>query len=69
MSIQYGELTTSELQHILDVTPPEMPHYQKAKDESARRIARQGLRMALIAIIVSAVAAAINIAKIMFVSR
>jgi hypothetical protein len=68
MSTKYGDLTNSELQHILDVTPVETPHYQKARDEMTRRIARRSPNIARIGLLFSALAAfatvAVNAGKI-----
>jgi hypothetical protein len=68
MSIRYGELSKHALQKILDVTPPDVPHYQKARDEMARLVARRGHNIARVGLffggLTAFVAVAANAGKI-----
>ena len=57
MSIQYGNYSKKELQRIVDVTPPEMPHYQRARDEMTLRIAMRGPDLTRISLIIAGLVA------------
>jgi hypothetical protein len=65
MAQNYEKMPTRELQQIVNVTPPEMPHAMKADRELTRRIARRGVLVsALISLVSLAVSVIANFEKI-----